>query len=244
MKGKLHFFPLRDKSCLLYLPPQQAEPLPLVVALAGSSLAGELEAVMALVEPAVEEGLCAPFLLAAFAPADWNSEFTPWPAPGLQKNAPPFGGRAGETLAFVQEALIPYIEERFSVLPGPQGHMLLGYSLGGLTALWAAYRTDAFGAVASCSGSLWYDGWAEFMEKNHPAGPVSIYLSLGRDEEHTRSPRMKAVGPNTRTASWHCNQDARVVRHAYREQPGGHFDDIPQRLAEALLWLNKPTNRA
>lgn len=239
MKGTIHYFPLRGRSCWLYLPPDTEGPLPLVTALAGNGLPEQLDAVMALTEPSMAEGSCHPFMLAGFTTDNWNAAFTPWPAPPLRKKDPPFAGKAGDTLAFIQEGLIPFIGERYDILPGPAGRMLMGYSLGGLTALWAAYETDTFGAVASCSGSLWYDGWAKFMESHHPAGKVDIYLSLGRNEENTRDPRMKTVGDNTRTADWHYNQDSRVGRHTCKMQPGGHFDYIPERMAEALLWLNK-----
>lgn len=232
-------FPLQDKNCLLYLPPHGKEPLPLAVIFAGNGLAGQMEAVMEQAEEAVRAGLCRPFAVAAFGTDDWGRDYTPWPAPPLRKKGEPFGGRAGETLAFVLETLLPYLEEHYELLPGAENRMLAGYSLGGLAALWAAYQTDTFGAVASCSGSLWYDGWAEYMEKNHPAGKVEIYLSLGRNEENTRNPRMKSVGDNTRTADWHYNQDARVVRHTLKMNPGGHFTDIPGRLADALIWMNK-----
>lgn len=239
IQGKVEVFPLRDKNCLLYLPPHGEGSLPLAVVFAGNSLAGQLEPMMELVESAVQQGLCRPFALAAFGTNDWGRDYTPWPAPPLQKKGEPFGGKAGETLAFVLDTLLPYLEKNHDLLPGPEGRMLAGYSLGGLAALWAAYQTDAFGAVASCSGSLWYDGWAEYMEKNHPAGRVNIYLSLGRNEEKTRNARMKPIGDNTRTADWHYNQDAHVVRNTLKMNPGGHFSDIPERLADALIWMNK-----
>ena len=116
---------------------------------------------------------------------------------------------------------------------------LEGYSLAGLFALWAGLTCTDFGAVASCSGSLWYDGWADFMETHRAKAPLRVYLSLGSGEAKTRDPRMQSVGVNTHTAEWHCNQDPMVTRYTYKVHPGGHFKDIEKRMASALAWLSR-----
>ena len=97
---------------------------------------------------------------------DWFRDLSPWPAPAVYGDIP-FGSGAEETLAGILT---------LTGNPGKQ-YILGGYSMGGLFALWAACRTDAFSAVAAASPSVWFPGFAEYMA----AGTVRakrVYLSL------------------------------------------------------------------
>lgn len=236
LQGTIEYFPLKGRSCCMYCPPGSGtQRLPVVIMPIGIPML-ELLPVMAEI---IENSDCNPFYLAVFEVTDWQNDCTPWPAPPLKKNGRSFGGCGKRTLQYICEFLIPELERRWPLEPGPEGHMLAGYSLAGLLALWAGYSCTEFGGVASCSGSLWYDGWAEYMETHRAKGSLRVYLSMGRCEENTHNPRMQAVGNNTRTAEWHCNQDANVTRHTLYIEPGGHFHDPAQRLARALIWLNR-----
>ena len=66
-------------------------------------------------------------LWAAFAVEDWNDALSPWPAPPVF-GGHGFGGRAEETLAYIQNTLIP---ECFTAhhLAEQTKIMLCGYSL-------------------------------------------------------------------------------------------------------------------
>ena len=117
---------------------------------------------------------------------DWFRDLSPWPAPAVYGGIP-FGDGAEETLGKILE------------LTGEPGkrYVLGGYSMGGLFALWAACRTDAFSAVAAASPSVWFPGFAEYMK----AGEVRagrMYLSLGDREEKTRNPAMAQAGGRIR----------------------------------------------
>ena len=92
---------------------------------------------------------------------DWNAELTPWPAPPLRRGKP-FAGNADKML----ERLDRLMSELPALLKSNMGItvskcLLIGYSLGGLCALWAATMRGCFDGVASVSGSLWYDGFDE-----------------------------------------------------------------------------------
>ena len=84
--------------------------------------------------------------------ADWFRDLSPWRAPAVSGNIP-FGDGAEETL------------EKILKLTGAPGkrYILGGYSMGGLFALWAACRSDAFSAVAAASPSVWFPGFTEYM---------------------------------------------------------------------------------
>ena len=109
-----------------------------------------------------------------------------------------------------------------------------GYSLAGLFALWAAYRTDVFCAVAAASPSLWFPDFYEFMEKNE-IKTDKVYLSLGDREEKTRNPVMATVGERIRKA--HVLLKERNVNCILEWNEGNHFKDADIRTAKAFAWV-------
>lgn len=171
-----------------------------------------------------------PFLLVAVPVGNWNNDLSPWSAPptwGKQG----FGGRAGDTLAWLEQA-VPGIRRQDSVKE--DGKVILGgYSLAGLFALWAATRTDTLYGVAAASPSIWFPGWAEY-EAAHPIQAQRVYLSLGDREEHTKNQTMAAVGGNIRALH------SALTRHGtactLEWNAGGHFKDADLRTARAFAW--------
>jgi predicted alpha/beta superfamily hydrolase len=105
--------------------------------------------------------------------------------------------------------------------------------------LYALYNSGAFGRIGSLSGSLWYDGWIDYMNTRLPVNTgARVYLSLGSSEEHSRNKRMAAVGDCTRKASGILAGQLTSPENLTLEwNRGGHFADIPLRFAQALLWL-------
>lgn len=85
--------------------------------------------------------------------AEGGRDFTPWPAPGLGETA--FTGQAGR---YLEELLGRALPEAARHAPLSGRRAILGYSLGGLFALWALLEGAPFARAASLSGSLWYDG--------------------------------------------------------------------------------------
>ena len=163
--------------------------------------------------------------------SDWNREMTPWPAPGLRKGQEAFGGGAEAFLASVLNALPAAMAE----LPEkPEKVYLMGYSLGGLFSLWAGTKTDVFSGVASVSGSLWYDGWTDYLAA-HPCLSRRVYLSLGEKEPLTKDPRMQAVGDATLRSEALLKEQGREV--FFRWHNGGHFTEPISRMDAALRWF-------
>lgn len=200
----------------------------------GEDAAEEIEALRPLVEAAIDAGACKPFRLVAFAAGDWNRDYTPWPAPPLSGKATPFAGEAGALLAWLRDALMPQVHTEYGA-PGSQA--IMGYSLAGLFSLWALCEGMPFDGCASCSGSLWYDGWLDYLVAHAPTRPCRVYLSLGDREGKARNQRMAAVEAATE-ATYTClkAQDA-VEDCTFVYNPGGHFTDVARRQADALIWL-------
>ena len=202
------------------------------------------------------------FLFAAIPVESWNDALSPWKAPAVWGKQG-FGGKAGDTLRFLTEQVIPTLEQQF-LLPENVKIILGGYSLAGLFALWASTQTDLFYGVAAASPSVWFPGWMEF-EQQHPIQAQRVYLSLGDREERTRNSRLRSnevpsgdfkrqnglasarwrgftptsstmavVGDNIRTL--HSRLTERGTDCTLEWNSGGHFKDADLRTAKAFRW--------
>ena len=197
---------------------------PLVFLLAGEP-EGLVAPLRAALEPAVAQGTCPAFLLAGLSPVDWDRDYSPWPAQGSQGRA--FAGEARALLRRVRET-IALLQARHAL---GEAVYPVGYSLGGLAALY--FHCEAgFSGCGSCSGSLWYPGWLEYLEARAPGG--KIYLSLGGKEKNARDPLMRTVEEATCQTKALLSASARCT---FVHEPGGHFRNVPQRLARAIAWL-------
>lgn len=176
-----------------------------------------------------------PYFLAAFLIDDWNQELAPWEAPPVF-GTEAFGNGAAGTLAYVTEQLIPALTAQYGQVQNTKRqYMIGGYSLAGLFALWAAYRTDFFSGVAAVSPSVWYPGFKDYMSANE-IQTKKVYLSLGDKEEKARNPVMSKVGDAIR-AGYECLQRTDEVTSILEWNPGNHFRDSDLRTAKGFAWL-------
>ena len=161
----------------------------------------------------------------------WNDELTPWKAdPVFGKDG--FGDGAGETLAFLTEVLLPWVNKRYPA--EDREYYLGGYSLAGLFALWCGYQTDLFKGVAGVSPSVWYPGWSDYV-KEHAMKAERVYLSLGDKEEKTRNRTMARVGDAIRN-QYQILAEA-GIKCTLEWNPGNHFRDSGKRTGRGLAWL-------
>lgn len=187
------------------------------------------------------------FLMLSVRPENWNDDFTPWGAPAFRKGETPPQGKAAAYIAKLTGQVKPYMDMNYRTMPEPEHTALFGYSLGGLTAIYSLYLTDAFGTVGSLSGSLWYDGFCEFMEKEKVLRKdVRIYFSLGKKESASRNPRMGKVAEctgraieilNRQTGVQDRQADSKCMAGVYFEwNDGGHFHEVERRFVRAVAW--------
>ncbi len=165
------------------------------------------------------------FRLTALRIKDWNNELSPWPAPAVFGKEG-FGGGASKTL----EKVLELCEDKRKT------YYIGGYSLAGLFALWAAYRTDIFSGVAVASPSVWFPDFLEYM-KNNEIKTDTVYLSLGDREEKARNPVMATVGDRIRSAYELLKE--RDVNCVLEWNNGNHFKDAEIRTAKAFAWILK-----
>ncbi|MDE6578368.1 MAG: hypothetical protein K2J82_11555 [Muribaculaceae bacterium] len=166
---------------------------------------------------------------------DWQNVFSPWEAPGVPKGDPDFKGESPEFLKLLQENVIPVIENSLHIADNPERN-LVGVSMSGLFALWQWMECDTFRSIASLSGSFWYEGFINWMEKIKipPKSGMGFFL-LGDKESKSNVREFNTVGVNTDTiVSLLKSAGIKVV---FRSVPGNHFSDAVPRLEMAFNAL-------
>lgn len=241
MQGRIESFELECRSITVYLPPQGSHACgtaPAVYCLADDEFSASIPTLMEELEPSFGQGI-SPFYLVLVPPVSWDDEFTPWPASPAAGRKEPFGGKADVFLTWLSKTVKPFVESCFPVDAAPEKSGLIGYSLGGLAALYAAYRFSEFGRFGSVSGSLWYPGWKEYMAAYEPLRPgAKIYLSLGAKEERTKDLLLAEVGEAIRAAERLLKGQLANPRNCKLEwNKGGHFGNAANRIRKALVWL-------
>ena len=189
--------------------------------------ADTIEAVAQLLEPI-------PVSLAAIDGIVWNRDLSPWPAGRAFRGEEDFAGEAEHYLKDLTENIVPAVEATLPV--SPSFRAIAGYSMAGLFAVYALYHTDLFTQAASVSGSLWYDGFTEFMKTNQPVKvPERVYFSLGDRESAVRNQRLAMVGS--------CTAEAKQVLQElgaetiFEWNTGNHFAEVPERMAKGISWI-------
>ena len=217
---------LAGKDVLLWT--GKTENAPLVILHTGE--AGEGQAVYQAAHSLTD----ADFSLAAIGGLDWDGELSPWPAPSVGKGFPAFAGKADLYLRSLVEEILPALE---ASLPHPPAcRILAGYSLAGLFALYALYRTDRFARAVSASGSLWYPGFCDFVERHSPCRPPDkLYFSLGDREAKAKNPVLQTVQSSMeRVFDWYRRLGVPTV---FELNPGNHFQDTVLRTARGITWI-------
>ena len=168
---------------------------------------------------------------------EWFRDLSPWPAELVFRGEPPMTGGADDFLSEILREILPAGLAELSDPPAWIG--LAGYSLAGLFALYAAYRTGRFSRIASVSGSLWFPGFLDYARAHaFRRRPDAVYLSLGDREARTRNPVMRTVEENTAAlAGWYRGLG---LNTAFQLNPGNHFREPAFRTAKGIRWLLDP----
>lgn len=165
--------------------------------------------------------------------ADWNRDFSPWPAPRAFRQGEDFVGGADDYLNQLCEN-IPKWERTENLRPGWRG--IGGYSLAGLFSLYAITKTDLFSRCACLSGSLWFPGWMQYLQTAvFPCPPEWLYFSLGDRESQTRNPMLSCIRERTEECAAFFRGlgiPCCLVWH-----PGGHFQEVEQRILAGIQGI-------
>ena len=180
----------------------------------------------------IADAVDVPFSLLAFSVAEPYEELSPWDAPPVFGNTA-FGHGAGETLTFIEKELVPKATEECG-LPQSLPLILGGYSLAGLFALWTAWQTDAFSAIAAASPSVWFPDWLDYARQDRPK-TKAVYLSLGDREWRTRNPVMATV-KDCICSHYEYLNSLEGLEAVLEWNKGNHFQHTDKRCAKAFAW--------
>lgn len=174
---------------------------------------------------------CTSLNLLVIGNIDWNHDMSPWYMPSIYSKEKSFSGGADEYLKLLIDKILPRAKELMDGEPKFTG--IAGYSLAGLFAVYAMYKTDVFDRVACMSGSLWFHDFIEYCKRNeYKRWTDKIYFSLGDKEANTRNPVLKTVEYNTRELSeYFKNLGSEVI---FKLNKGNHFTDTVLRSAKGI----------
>lgn len=175
---------------------------------------------------------CPPFDLVAITGLDWDGDLSPWPGEPVSPQGGGFSGGADAFAGLLEDEIVPFAED---VLGEPSERVVAGYSMAGMFAIYVPYVSKAFSRCVSASGSLWYPGFAGFVESSVPVRvPESAYLSLGDREHRTRNPVLSKVAECTERVR--AALERRGAEVLLESNPGNHFRDADLRLAKGIAW--------
>ncbi len=192
----------------------------IIIQAVGDHDAGAMAGEAALIANETED-----FKLIAVKVADWNKDLSPWEAPPVFGDEG-FGSGAGETL---KEILDLCKDDTAS-------YYLVGYSLAGLFALFAAFETDRFKGIVAASPSVWFPGFTEYVSKNEIKAE-KVYLSLGDKEAKTRNAVMSKVADCIKEV--HDQLKDRGVNCTLEWNSGNHFKEPDLRVAKGIIQVLK-----
>ncbi len=177
---------------------------------------------------------CNEFILLSISNLDWNNDMTPWFAPKLNNNNVDCLGKADDYIKLLLDKIIPKIKNELNLTI--KYFAIAGYSLGGLFAVYSAYKTNLFQRIASASGSFWYPNFVEFVKKNKISTNIDrIYFSLGNRESKVRNQVLASVEENTKELEKiYMSQGIKTI---YEENEGNHFKDATLRMAKGIKWI-------
>ncbi|MBP3716192.1 MAG: hypothetical protein J6I79_01675 [Paludibacteraceae bacterium] len=160
------------------------------------------------------------YLFVGMEISDWNGELSPW------ENEPVFGnkafsGNAASTLRYIEEQLLPYLQEKYGLRDNTR-YLLGGYSLAGLFSLWTSLQTDLFTGIAAASPSVWFKNW-DIYASQHTTKAKAVYLSLGDAEAGTNHPLLSRTGTNIEALHQQMRKQLGEERCILEWNKGGHF---------------------
>ena len=178
------------------------------------------------------------YILVSISNLDWNNEMTPWYSKKINKYGEEFLGKADEYIRELTTEIIPRVEDyiKKNLQKDITYYAIAGYSLGGLFAVYATYKTEIFKKVASASGSFWFPNFVEFIKENKMKSEIqSMYFSLGNKERKVRNQVLATVEEHTKAIEniYH----SQGIKTIYEENEGNHFHEADLRMAKGIKWI-------
>ncbi len=183
---------------------------------------------------------CKNFILVAISNLDWNNDLSPWFAPKLNKDSSDCLGKADDYIIILINKIIPIVEEyiKNTLKVNIKYFSIAGYSLAGLFSVYSGYKTNIFTKIVSASGSFWFPGFVDFVEKNNISPNVKdIYFSLGNKESKVKNKVFATVEENTIKIEEIYR--SKGIKTIYEMNVGNHFQNTILRVAKGIKWIIK-----
>lgn len=169
--------------------------------------------------------------IVAISGMNWNSDLTPWHAPGVKDED--FAGHGSQFLDRLKEDIFFNLENSLQIRK-PKRY-LMGLSLAGMFSVWCAIRKSLFEGAASISGSFWYDGFAEWIRKQNELKCVRFHICLGENEKETKVKRFANIEEDTMEVVETLMAKGADVTFEMTE--GGHNSPIIPRIEKSMISL-------
>lgn len=173
-------------------------------------------------------------------------EYTPWYAKAIsaQRGFGEFGGEGESYLSFLTEACKPCIDKKYRTDSRRESTGIIGFSLGGLISLYAAYLSPyLFGKIGCLSASFWHEGMLGFMRRQNMHHPgMRIYMDVGSEEGTNKTTIQKEMVAMTKEA-WRILSASGFTPQQLtlfvEEGAVHHAEYAARRFPGALQWLWK-----
>lgn len=177
---------------------------------------------------------CSAFSLVTISGLVWERDMILWETKPIFTKDSGYSGGADEYLEQLCGLIKESVEENLSEKPIYSA--IAGYSLGGLFAVYASYKTNMFSRIASASGSFWFPDFLEYTKENSfITKPEKVYFSLGEKESKTKNPVLSKVQENTEAL--YENYLSLGIETTFVLQEGGHFTQPNERMAKGIQWI-------
>lgn len=166
MIGKVDKVFIKDCDCYVYTPVCYAEnnrTYPVVFCNDGDIMMDCFEEIVPELEDYFDEHEESRCIIVMVPPVDRNKEYTPWKSKN-PFNKEVFYGNADEYIDYLVGEVKPKVNSLYKTKIEREYNYILGYSLGGLVALYTMYKTNEFMKAACISSSLWYENWHDFID--------------------------------------------------------------------------------
>lgn len=155
-----------------------------------------------------------------------------------------------QLVEFLKSELLPWVHQQYNVASDPAETVVAGFSLGGLAAIYTAFKApELFGNTISMSGALWWaparsgtpvgsdpevkPEWLARQFIAQPHLPIRLYLDAGSDEDGLGSEGIL----NSSRHMWDVLL-AKGYEVRYDEFDGGHdYLSWREGLADGLIFL-------
>ena len=177
------------------------------------------------------------FVLVTISKLNWDDDMTPWECPPLFKGDSYCRGYADKYLELIENKIIPEVQNYITneLHKEIEYFSIAGYSLGGLFAVYSAYKTNTFKRIVSASGSMWYPNFEEYVMKNEISNNIDkIYFSLGNKEKNSKNPILQTVEDKTKSIQKYLSNN---INSIYEENEGNHFQNAEMRMVKGIKWI-------